>query len=488
MSGGALRSVRQATGVVLLFVVGACGSSTAPHTTTPTPHPNIYFLAGNQQTDTVQSVPAQALVVLITHNGSLVPGAVVQFEAVSAADSVNPYGGDWVDIAPLSSNQPTSFVAETTNTQGEANVDVYFGTRAGTAPLVVKVPALGYVDTAKFTVTAGSAATLQSGPVDTSVYVNGTVKLHSAVVDRFGNPRTDPVSYALLSGPAHLSGSTVTVTGIGRVAVTGMANKAIDTSYISGIPSGTMAASLDAGGIATFNLDGSGYRVITTTAAGTVVWNPSGTSLVFDQTSGGGTSGGDATLFSTTTSGSVTVLDNSGGPTDAWPSYSHDGTWIYYTKITNNFDIWRVHPDGTSDSLLSAQAGAFSSEFPSPSPDGTQLVYLVPGSAAVEILNLSTGVVTPLGSIVANSTAWSPNQNVIAYNANGIISIIHPDGTGQTTLTGATYEYQLGWSPDGNWIVARNIYTRKIDLISVTTPGLILPLGYTGTMDSPTWH
>jgi len=480
-------SVRQVSGVVLLFVVAACGTSTAPHSSS-TPHPNIYFLAGNQQTDTVLAVPAQALVVLITHNGSLVSDAVVQFEAVSAADSANPYGGDWVDIAPLSSNQPTSFVAETTNAQGKVNVDLYFGTRAGTAPLVVKVPALGYVDTAKFTVTAGSAATLRSGPADTAVYVNGTVNLHTAVVDRFGNPRTDPVSYAVVSGPAHLSGSTVTVTAIGRVAVSGTANAATDTSYISGVPSGTMAASLDAGGIAVFNLDGSNYKTLTTTPAGTVVWAPSGSSLVFDQTTGGGTSGGGAELFGITTGGLATVIDNSGGAIDAWPAYSHDGTWIYYKKITNSFDIWRVHPDGTADSLLSATAGSNPSEFPSPSPDGTSVVYVVPGSATVEILNLSNGVSTPLGSIVANSTAWSPSENVIAYNANGIISTIHPDGTGQRALTGPTYEYQIGWSPDGNWIVARNLNTRKIDLISVTAPNLILPLGYTGAVDSPTWH
>jgi hypothetical protein len=481
-----MRSVRQVSGIALLFVVGACGSSTAPHTSTP--HPNIYFFAGNQQTDTVQAVPAQALVVLITHNGSLVSNAVVQFEAVSAADSANPYGGDWVDVASLSSNQPTSFVAETTNTQGEVAVDLFYGTRAGTAPLVVKVPALGYVDTAKFTVTAGGASTLRSGPADTAVYVNGTVNLHTAVVDRFGNPRTDPVSYAIVSGPAHLSGSTVTVTAIGRVAVSGRANKATDTSYISGVPSGTMAATLDAGGVAVFNLDGSHYKTITTQPAGTLVWAPSGSSLVFDATTGGGTSGGGPFLYGITTSGSITAIDNSGGPTDAWPAYSHDGTWIYYTKITDSFDIWRVHPDGTADSLLSATAGSPPSEFPSPSPDGTSVAYVVPGDATVEILNLSNGVSTPLGSIVANSTAWSPNENVIAYNANGIISTIHPNGTGQTVLTGANYEYQLGWSPDGNWIVARNINTRKIDLISVTTPNLILPLGYTGAMDSPTWH
>jgi len=484
LTGLAARA-RPVSGVVLLFAVAACGSSTAPHTSTP--RPNVYFLAGNQQTDTVQAVPAQALVVVITHNGSLVSNAVVQFQAVSA-DSTNPNAGDWVDVAPLSSFQPTSFVAETTNTQGEVDVDLYFGTRAGTAPLVVTVPALGYVDTAKFTVTAGGAAALRSGPADTAVYVNGTVNLHTAVVDRFGNPRTDPVSYALLSGPAHLSGSTVTVTAIGRVAVAGTGNKTTDTSYISGVPSGTMAASLDAGGIAVFNLDGSSYKTIFKMPAGTVVWAPSGSSLAFDETTGGGTSGGGAVLYGITTSGSITAIDNSGGPIDAWPAYSHDGTWIYYTKVTGNFDIWRVHPDGTADSLLSATAGSSPSEFPSPSPDGTSVVYVVPYYETVEILNLSNGVSTPLGSILANSTAWSPNENVIAYNANGIISIIHPDGTGQTALTGATYEYQLGWSPDGNWIVARNVNTRKIDLISATTPNLILPLGYTGAMDSPTWH
>ena len=482
-------SVRNVCMVAWLFVAAACGSPTPDGpSNSGVPQPGVRFLAGELQTDTILSVPNQALVVQISHSGTVAANQVVQFEAINASDSAHPYFPDWVDVAPLTSNTPNSFVAETTNTQGVVTVDVFFGIRAGTAPLVIKVPELGYVDTAKFTITAGNAAGLHSGPADTSVYVNGVVQLHTSVVDRYGNPRTDPVSYALLSGPGQLSGSTVTVTGVGRVAVTGTAKGVTDTTHITGVPTGTMAASLDAGGIATFGLDGSNYKVITTTVAGTVAWNPNGSSLVFDQTGGGGTSGGTTTLFGITNTGTTSVLDNSGGSIDAWPAYSHDGTWIYYTKITNNADIWRVHPDGTGDSAVTMQAGSTPSQFPSPSPDGTSVVYVVPGGAQVEILNLSTGVSTELSTILANATAWSPTGTLIAWNANGAIAVIHPDGTGNTVLTGPNYEFQMGWSPDGNWIAARNLATRKIDLINVANPQIILPLGFTGSLASPTWH
>jgi hypothetical protein len=477
----ALKSTRLAA----LIVLTACGSSTAPHGATP--HPGLSFLAGNQQTDTVASVLNQALVVQVVSNGAPATHVVVQFEGVSAADSANPYAGDWADPVPLTTNSPSSFVAESTNTSGQVSIGVAFGGRAGKAPLVVKVPQLGYVDTATFTITAGAAAGLRSGPADTAVYANATVTLHTSVVDRFGNPRSDAVTYTVLSGPAHVSGSQVTTTAIGRVAITGKASKAVDTAYISVVPPGTMAASLDGGGIATFNLDGSNYKVITTTLAGTVAWAPSGSSLVFDQTGSGGTSGGSASLYGTTAGGSVSVLDNSGGAIDAWPAYSRDGNWIYYIKISNGADLWRVRPDGSGDSAVTVTAGN-PFQFPSPSPDGTQLVYVVPGAAYVEILNLSSGVATQLGSVLANSTAWAPNSNLIAYNAAGAISIIHSDGTGQTAITPNTYEFQIGWSPDGNWIVARNLSTRKIDLINVATPSLVLPLGYSVSMGSPTWH
>jgi Tol biopolymer transport system component len=88
----------------------------------------------------------------------------------------------------------------------------------------------------------------------------------------------------------------------------------------------------------------------------------------------------------------------------------------------------------------------------------------------------------------ALSASWAPNSNVIAINEIGPISLIHSDGTGLTVLTTNTYEPELAWSPDGNWIAARNATSGKIDLLSVATPGLVLTLPYTGGIGSPTWH
>ncbi len=478
-------SVRVALLAAVVVIAAACGSSTGPN---GAPKPGIAFAAGNQQTDSVQAFLNQALVVQINPpSGVSAVGQIVQFQAIPS-DSAG-FNSDWCDPVPLTSNQPVSFVADTTDAQGRASVGIALGQRAGKARLLVKVPALGYLDTATFTVTAGAAASLASGPADTSVYVNGTVNLHTAVVDRFGNPRSDAVTYSVLSGPAKLSGSSVTVTGFGQALIAAMAGNRKDTTFITGVPNGTIAASLDAGGgIVVFNLDGSGYKTITTTAAGTVVWAPNGQSVAFDQTGTGGLNGGTASLLAATVPGGVvSTLDNSGGPTDAWPAYSRDGTWIYYVKIASTGDIWRVHSDGSGDAAVTmTQAYA---QFPSPSPDGTQIVYVVEDVATVEILTVATGTSTQLANISAYSAAWSPNSNLIAYvSGSNTINVINSDGTGQRALTTGPYSPQIGWSPDGNWIIARNGYTNKLDLISVTTPNLILPVGFTGAIGSPSWH
>lgn len=479
-------SVRVAGCIAVVVASAACSSSTGPSGTPP--HPGIVFVAGNQQSDSIGTTLNQALVVQVNGAGGVpAPNQIVQFQAISADTTTVSYNGDWCDPLPLTSNQPVSFVADSTDEHGQTAIDVILGGRAGKARLIVKVPAYGYVDTATFTVVAGAAASLKSGPADTAVYVNATFPLHSAVVDRFGNPRTDSVSYTVLSGPAKVSGSNVTVTAFGRVMLSGTAGSRKDTTFVSGVPTGTIAASLDAGGIAVFNLDGSGYKTITTTAAGTVVWSPNGASVAFDQTQGGGLQFGTSSLLAATVpGGAVSTLDNSGGPTDAWPAYSRDGSWVYYVKLGSTGDIWRVHPDGTGDAAVVTSPAIFA-QFPSPSPDGTQVAYVVEESGIVEILTLASGTSTQLSNITAYSVAWSPNSNLIAF-VPGTISVIHSDGTGLTPLTTTSYSPQIGWSPDGNWIIARNGTTGKLDLISVTTPNLILPVGFTGSVGSPSWH
>src|SRR5579872_5971256 len=58
--------VRSVCAVALACVAVACGSSTSGPKNVGTPHIGVAFLAGNQQTDTIQSIPNQALVVQIS--------------------------------------------------------------------------------------------------------------------------------------------------------------------------------------------------------------------------------------------------------------------------------------------------------------------------------------------------------------------------------------------------------------------------------------
>jgi WD40-like Beta Propeller Repeat len=468
--------------IAALLVAAACGSSTAPH---GTPSGPITFALGNQQTDTIQATLNQALVVKVTAPaGQSSASQVVQFVAIP--DTSQSQYEAFPEV--LTSNQPSLFVADTTNNAGEASVDVVLGSQAGRARLIVKVPAFGFVDTATFTVTAGNADSLRAGPADTAAYINGKVSMHATVTDRFGNPRTDPVTFKILSGPATLSGSTVTVTNYGRILVSGQAGAVTDTTYISGVPTGTIAGALDAGGIAVFNLDGSGYKTITSTAAGNVVWAPNGQSLAFDQTCCGGDEGGTTTLFGVTLSnGTVSTLDNSPSSIDAWPTYSRDGLWIYYVTIFGGTTLKRVHPDGSSNGAVTMVASP-GVQFPSPSPDGQSIAYIVPGVGTLEVLTMSSGVSAPVGSIAGESAAWSPTSDLIAVRTgSGSIIVVHSDGTGQITVAPGPYDDQMGWSPDGKWITSRNQATRRVDLISVTS-NLVLPVGFSGTVASPAWH
>jgi hypothetical protein len=475
--------MRAGLALCVVVVVSACAgsNSTGPHASSP-----IAFIAGNGQTDTISAQLAQALVLRVRPDNGLSPdGHIVQFQSVFDSLGVEAY------VEDETSEYPNYFAAETTSTVGQVSVIVVLGTHTGKARLVIRVPDFGYVDTATFTVTPGHAAGIRAFPADTAAYPSGTVKLRSVAIDRQGNARTDAVTYSLLSGPASLSGSTVTVTGIGRVLVLGTVNGVHDTSYVSGVPTGRVAASLDNdSGIVAFNMDGSGYTLLTPTPAGTVKWAPSGTSLVFDQLQCNGTCGGSGRLLVLNGSTVVTV-DTTPGVFDGWPEYSRDGAWIYYTK---SYTLWRAKPDGSVDSLIpTAQYDAVA--FPSASPDGSKVAYVQGGGGHLRILFLANDSTVDLG-VTAESAVWSPTGNAIAYNAGsyiqgaGGLAVINADGSGQRSYpmpANDAYTMQFDWSPDGQWLIARDGQSAKLTLINVAS-GLRLPLGYTGSVGGATWH
>jgi Tol biopolymer transport system component len=466
-----------------IALVLSCSSSTSPHGA----NPYIGFVAGNKQTDTVQSTLTQALEVHVTAIGSnSAAGQVVQFLAVQ-----NSSGNYEALMSPLTALQPTSVLVDTTDGFGNASVNVTLGTTAGTASIVVKVPQSGFVDTARFTITPGALAGLRSTPGDTAIAVGASYTLKTTTLDRFGNARSDPVTLSVLLGPASISGETVTGTASGGAVIVGTAGTFTDTALVAVVPAATIAAS-NHQGIVVFNLDGTGMHTISpSTPTGNIKWNPTGDHLVFDTSNG--CEAGTGNLYTTDTLGNTTQVDASTAY-DQYPSYSHDGTWIYYTRNgipSGESSNWRVHPDGTANDSLTTTTPDFDI-YPSPSPDGTRVAYVADRSYSsdLRIITLSSGAVQSLG-VNAWSPEWSPAGSQIAYitgrTCTAPIALINPDGTGIRTLTTDTYLASFDWSPDGQWIVATNAENSFIDLISVTTGQAVL-LPFTSGLYSPTWR
>lgn len=468
--------------VMLILTTVACGSAEpTANTARGFPIP-ISFPVGNGQSDTIQATLGSTLVVRIGNGPHGQSGAnqVVHFEAVQDSGQFRAL------VQPAAGGAPSTFVAETTDTFGEAPIFVVLGQTAGLGHIVVTAPAFGYVDTAHVTVQPGHAVGMFVAPNDTTAYLGGTVALRTSAVDRFGNPRSDPVSFFVLGGPGTVSGSTLTINSYGPIQVVGSSDGYIDTTTVYGVPKGAIAASGDITGIFTFSLDGSNFAEISTTFGGTLKWAPNGSSLVFDQIVGG-LYGANDLLQSIRLDGVVTTLVNSGSSSLAYPQYTRDGQWIYYNEASATHPMWRVHPDGTGDTTVT-MVSPEALQFPSPSSDGTQVSYILGNQLGdLKVLTLSSGAAVDLG-VKGNADVWSPVGNVIAYTTlSNAMAIINSDGTGNTTLAPGPYGTQFDWSPDGQWIIARNTATSRLELIQLASH-LVIPLGYTGTVGSPTWH
>jgi WD40-like Beta Propeller Repeat len=475
------RSRRPLSLVAGALVLAACGDKDPLHPGTR----GVRVVAGAGVTDTIQAEPVQSLVVEVRdESGKLRSGLVVRFESRPAGPE-QPYRGSQAYVAPLDRNVFTNLVADTTDGRGRASARVKLGSVAGPAEIVVVVPDLGSADTARFTVKAGAAASVQALPKDTALYRGHSVVLRGAVVDRFGNPRTDPVSYALaVPAGVSLNGATVTAQSEGRSAVLVQAMGLADTAYVSVVPEGVLAASSPEG-VVMFNTDGTGYkRLVTMAFAWTTDWSPSGTEVAFDLQYGGA-------VRIVGLDGKVRTASNTPGTgMELYPEFSPDGGTIYFSREA--WRLRRVKRDGTNDELVPTTNPA-SDVAPSLSPDGTRLVYVVAGGGGndvLRVLTLATGGVSTI-DVRGHSPSWSPRGDLIAYvDPQGYtLKVMNPDGTGVRQVSQASQAYGFGidWSPDGKWIVAKNASKNLIDLIDPAT-GTTLSLGFTRGMGGPSWR
>jgi Tol biopolymer transport system component len=464
--------------VLAAVTLAACSGSTEPVATGP----SLRFSGGASLSDTAGAELAQALIVEVRDSsGALAPaGTIVRFSSVERA----MYWPElWIE--PLTSTSYGTFATGTTDQAGRTGVLVKLGTVAGPARLLVSVPTLGLEDTARFTITAGKAARVKVTPADTALLMGKSFTLRGGVVDQWGNPRTDPVTWSSSAPGLTVTGAgLVTATALGRYYVKAAGTLGSDSGAVSVVPQGRLVAWSGRYGeftLFTVDTDGSASTTVGTGIDGGIgahpAWIPGTSTLVYTTVVGGFQgyqrlytvgSDGQANPFFTTTPAGVTH--------QAEPTPTTDGKWLYFIAYDSrcsayDYCVARAKIDGTGYELIVPTP----SRNPAPSPDGSRVAYV--SGSVIRVFDVGTGS-TSSWSVPGSTPAWSPDGTQIAYVYGGQLYVMAPDGSGSRVITSTPYpgtSWVAGWSPDGKWLVTQTYSSAA--LINVAT-GVALPLGY----------
>jgi Tol biopolymer transport system component len=158
------------------------------------------------------------------------------------------------------------------------------------------------------------------------------------------------------------------------------------------------------------------------------------------------------------------------------PHPSVDGEWIYFHGTPtggSGTEIWRVRWNGSdAERIGPAAAGGSIDAEPSPSPDGTKLVYRTSRDGGhLVVRDLNTGDTLHIGGPEDRTPRWSPRADLIAVvDTAGRVAVMAPDGTARRTLA-SDRRFHIGpptWSPDGAWLTLRNI-SYGLRIINVDT-------------------
>ena len=474
-----------ALGVTLAFAVPACVDANAPNIGPP----GLAILSGADQIDTVQAVLRTPLLVEVRDStGRPLVGVRITFtghfhnglrSAVSADTTY--FSLRWSD---------------TTDTRGRSRAFVQLGTVAGPTHVTIALSdSLGHTDSirAGYVVRAGQPVGIVIAVADSSAYAGQGYTLSAAVGDRFGNSRTEPVSYQSLTPTIVAVGDdgTIDALSIGRAAIRIDGAGFVDTAWVTVPPVGTIAA-VDVGdvlagaqpGLVLVNLDGSGYRRIGSPGE-LPEWTVNGDSIVY---------GRGSHLYLLDTLGATERLFVASGTIsgEAWVSLSQDGNWAFFNGAPGQCQpLYRSHADGTSPVWVGpttcSAAGRASS-----SPDGSKASVVFGGG--IGILDVGSGVIDTLIPWVPSPSTdfpprWSPDGTTLAYVRDTHIRLITPTGGPSTPLTqpDSSSYLPLGfkWSRDSKWLVARR--SGALDLIRIQD-GLRLPLAWSARLYDPAWR
>lgn len=444
--------------------------------------PGVHAVTGANQSDTVRALLGQALIVEVRGtNGVLAPGSIVRFASAGGLLVCR------VDVGPCGA----TFAIDTADAKGQAKALVKLGSVAGTARVAVSVPTLGLVDTVSFTVRPGTPIKLSVPIHDTTLYVGAGLSVGGTLLDAYSNVVASAApSYTIVGNGLTSDGvAAVRAASIGRGAVIARSGTMADTTWISVPPRGTIAA-YDGGvsGIVKFELDGSGYRLVTSvsnTYYGIApAWTAAGM-LVFE-------SGPiyNERLFVSDTLGNKQRLTPANTPTfgELYSAPARDGS-IYFAAsggIDYGSGLYRSSAVGAMPTRIGPNPpGNANAWKASAAPDGKQLAYSDVNRGGLTVLDVSSGtirVVVPQSEM----PRWSPLGDWIAFSADSTLYRVRPDGTGRVRVgPDRWFEARTDWSPNGQWLIARG--SRSLEIINVTT-GEVLPLVWSRRLTRPTWR
>jgi Tol biopolymer transport system component len=487
--------------IPIILAAAACTGPTEPQKVAP----SLEVVLGESATDTIGARLAVPLTILVrdstgkpAHNSPVsftvlpVPGSAAAAALVSPTTYVYPPG-------------PQTAMKEWTDSSGQTAVTVQLGTMAGHVRIAIDGNVLPVHDTVTYTVLAGRAVRITTMPADSALYVNASYRLVARVLDRAGNVRADSMFFTVDSSAPVASvqaNGTITGAAIGRARLQlSLADSTVTArARVSVVPRGTLGVVMSGyaliQGVARVNLDGSGYRMLTSNAVGDYSfpsWSPDGSNIIYNTADVY-----NGRLMRVDTMGSASPIQHAGTlPSETWPRYSYDGRYIYYTAgyYPDSLDTYRINADGSGTPVLVTPPRTGSMRYwkASPSPNSALLAYSEAGFA-IATASLNDGSYRELSTPTwAEAPRFSPDGTWIAFGEEQDyqLHVISPDGTGYRTLTppGLRVDYWgHDWSPDGAWIVVRTGAAGDQLSIVRVSDGLVIPLPYAGDMYEPTWR
>jgi Tol biopolymer transport system component len=218
-------------------------------------------------------------------------------------------------------------------------------------------------------------------------------------------------------------------------------------------------------------------------------WSPDGTRIVFSSTRGG-----SRNIWRARADFSNPVALTTWNAMDDGPAYSPDGSQVAFVSDQGGRrGIWIVSADGGTPRLI-APAEVLLNAL-SWSPDGKRIVYSAPVGELpqIQVLEVATGKITHLPtSASANSPAWSPVADVIAYvetqpGQGAFLRFMATNGEPLTrgpvdTVTGLNNGF-VQWSRDGKRLAGIGIPGNRRGYIWIIEP--LGPVPFRKLIDLP---